>query len=114
MLFDADLSAASTVPVPADVPSVQPGWNLIPDPTHKTRIIVRKSGVEMGHHKPPQPILGPPRRHDKRRLPAKKPLFSHINKPSMGMRGAPGPRFWRRLPVKPQSRGDYLSWLRAK
>src|SRR5580692_9454213 len=89
MPFNAGRSAALTASRRGRRFSVPPGESLIPDPTYKTRIIVGKSGVEMGHFGHLRPILSPPRRHDKRRLPAKKPLFSNTNKPRMGIRGAP-------------------------
>ena len=90
MPFNASPSAALTAPRRGRRPSVPPGKSLIPDPTYKTRIIVGKSGVEMGHFGLPRPILSARRRHDKRRRPAKTPLFSDINKPWMGIPGAPG------------------------
>ena len=75
MPFDAGPNAALTAPRRGRHPSVPPGKSLIPDPTYKTRIIVSKSGVEMGHFGLPQPILSPPRQYDKLRRPAKTPLF---------------------------------------
>ena len=46
MPFDAGPSAALTALDRSRCPSVPPGWNLIPDPTHKTRIIVRNRGLK--------------------------------------------------------------------
>ena len=53
------LRAAFMAPRRRRCPSVPPVRNLIPDPTHKTRIIVCKSRVEMGHFGHLQPIFSP-------------------------------------------------------
>src|SRR5260370_33004135 len=103
MPFDTGRGDAFTAPRRSQCPSVLPGRNLIPDPTHKTRIIVRKSGVEMGPLGLARPIFSPRRRHDRRRHPAKKPLFSNKNEPRIEMGGAVDHGFCGGAPGPPPS-----------